>query len=111
MTQQALLEEMGVRAASLSELLGKLEAKGYVKKEKSETDKRNYNVSITEDGIQAMEEMHMKHQSVMSDLLSGLDPDERQQLAALLSKLHTQWSEREDAPIHSCCHGQKHHKR
>ncbi len=98
MTQREILEEMGVRASSLSELLGKLEAKGYVKKERSEVDKRNYNVSITEEGVQALEEMHAKHQAAMSDLLSGLSPAERTQLAALLAKLHTLWSQRPDAP-------------
>ena len=107
MTQREILEEMGVRASSLSELLSKLEAKGYVKKEKSETDKRNYNVSITEDGIRALEEMHVKHQAAMSDLLSDLSPEERKQLAALLEKLHTAWSQRPDAPPPHHGHGPK----
>lgn len=98
MTQREILEEMGVRAGSLSELLSKLEAKGYVKKERSETDKRNYNVSITDSGLLALEEMHVKHQAAMSDLLSDLSLEERSQLAALLKKLHTLWSERPDAP-------------
>ncbi|MGM9606825.1 MAG: MarR family winged helix-turn-helix transcriptional regulator [Oscillospiraceae bacterium] len=107
MTQREILEEMGVRASSLSELLSKLEAKGYVKKEKSETDKRNYNVSITDEGIQALEEMHVKHQAAMSDLLSDLSPEERRQLAALLEKLHTAWSQRPDAPPPHHGHGPK----
>lgn len=110
MTQRELLEEMGVRAASLSELLSKLEAKGYVQKEKSETDKRNYNVSITEEGIQALDEMHAKHQTAMSDLLSGLEPEERKQLAGLLCKLHTLWSERDDGTHYCHGHKAKHHK-
>lgn len=110
MTQRRILEEMGVRASSLSELLSKLEAKGYVQKEKSETDKRNYNVSITAEGIRALDEMHTKHQAAMSDLLSGLEPDEREQLAALLSKLHSLWSERDDAPDPPCGHRPKPHK-
>ncbi|MGN1004656.1 MAG: MarR family winged helix-turn-helix transcriptional regulator [Oscillospiraceae bacterium] len=107
MTQKEILEEMGVRAGSLSELLSKLEAKGYVKKEKSETDKRNYNVSITDEGVQALEEMHAKHQAAMSDLLSVLAPEERSQLAALLGKLHTAWSQRPDAPPPHHGHGGK----
>lgn len=108
MTQREILEEMGVRASSLSELLSKLEAKGYVKKEKSEADKRNYNVSITGEGVHALEEMHLKHQAAMSDLLLGLSPEERSQLAALLKKLHTLWSERPDAPAPHHGHGWGH---
>lgn len=95
-TQRDILEAMGVRASSLSELLSKLEAKGYVIKEKSETDKRNYNVSITDSGLQALEEMNVQHHANMVDLLSGLEPAEREQLAALLDKLHTLWSQRAD---------------
>ena len=107
MTQRDILEAMGVRASSLSELLSKLEAKGYVNKEKSEADKRNYNVSITDSGIQALEEMNAKHHAAMSDLLSGLAPEDRQQLAEQLTKLRTLWSERADAP--DCQHGCKKH--
>jgi DNA-binding MarR family transcriptional regulator len=93
MTQRELLEEMGVRPSSLSELLGKLEVKGFVIKEKSSADKRNYNVSITGDGTREMEEMRTQYESAMSGLLSGLDEDEKIALAALLGKLRRQWSE------------------
>lgn len=109
MTQREILEIVGVRAASLSELLSKLEAKGYIKKEKSETDKRNYNVSITDSGLDALEEMNAQHHASMVNLLSGLTPDERGQLSALLSKLHTLWDDlwddRSDPPPH--CMGKK----
>lgn len=100
MTQRELLEEMGVRASSLSELLGKLESKGFIKKEKSAADKRNYNVSITDDGLQALEELHAQHQAAMSELLSGLSPEEREQLAGLLSKLRTLWAGDADTLSH-----------
>ena len=96
MTQQDLLEKMGVRASSLSELLSKLESKGFIIKEKSDTDKRNYNVTITDDGLQALQEMQAHHQAAMADLLSGLSEEERSQLSFLLSKLHRLWSERGD---------------
>lgn len=102
MTQRALLEEMGVRASSLSELLSKLEVKGYILKEKSETDKRNYNVSITPEGRHALEELNIQHKAAMNELLSALEPEERKQLSALLGKLREQWSAREDAPVRRC---------
>lgn len=97
-TQRELLAEMDVRASSLSELLSKLEAQGCVKKEKSAADKRNYNVSITEAGLRALEEMHARHQAAISGLLSELSPEEREQLSALLEKLRALWSARPDAP-------------
>ncbi len=109
MTQKDLLEKMGVRASSLSELLRKLESKGFVTKEKSNADKRNYHVSITPDGMHVLSEMQAQHQAAMADLLSGLSEDERTQLATLLSKLHRLWHERMDAPMHPH-HNHKHHK-
>lgn len=108
MTQRDLLEEMGVRASSLSELLSKLEAKGCVVKAKSETDKRNYNVSITAEGLQALEAMHARHQAAMSDLLSDLSPEQRAQLAELLETLREAWSKRPDAPPPHHGHGHGH---
>ena len=111
MTQKDLLEKMGVRASSLSELLSKLEAKGFVTKEKSDADKRNYHVSITPDGVDALNEMQLQHQAAMADLLSGLSEDERSQLAALLSKLHELWHERMDISTHPHHHHTKHQHR
>lgn len=102
-TQRELLEEMGIRASSLSELLGKLEDKGYITKEKSGPDKRNYYVAITSDGIQALAEMQAQHQAAMVDLLSGLSEEDLSCLSSSLHKLRSLWSERDHsmpAPPH-----------
>ena len=110
LTQQEILEEMGVRPGSLSELLHKLEARGYIQKEKSAADKRNYNVSLTPDGAAALEEMQAQYGAAMSDLLSGLTGEEREQLAALLEKLRGLWRARADesAPHHGHGHPHEH---
>lgn len=111
MTQKALLDEMGVRASSLSELLGKLESKGYVIKTKSRADKRNFDVSITEDGLRALEEMQSQYASAMADLLVGLTADEKKQLADLLGKLNGLWLERiDDLPPSDRMHGHHRHQ-
>lgn len=107
MTQKDLLDEMGVRASSMSELLSKLEAKGFVRKEKSESDKRNYNVSITDAGRDALSEMQAEHRANITDLLSDLPEEDRRQLAALLFRLRERWSERDPslAPCPDAHHG------
>lgn len=97
MTQRELLEEMGVRPASLSELLSKLEGRGLIRKERSETDRRNYEIQLTEEGQLALEDMQAKRRA-MPDLLEGLTQEEVEQLAALLDKLRTQWQNRTDLP-------------
>ncbi len=104
MTQKALLDEMGVRASSMSELVGKLLSKGYITKEKGEADKRIYNISITEAGRTALVEMQQAHRENMTELLSDLDEADRVQLAGLLAKLQEHWSKREAALPPCECH-------
>lgn len=93
MTQKDLLEIMGVRAGSLSELLSKLEAKGCIAKEKSEADKRNYNVSITPAGLEVLEELQRQYHASMADLLSGFPEEDKAELNRLLDKLNALWQE------------------
>ena len=91
MTQKDLLDIMGVRAGSLSELLSKLEAKGCIVKEKSETDKRNFNVSITETGLRTREELQQQYTQAMAALLVDFPEEDKVELNRLLDKLRTVW--------------------
>lgn len=93
LSQREILDEMGVRASSLSELLSKLEGKGLIIKEKSETDKRNYNVSITPAGLEVLEELQRQYHASMADLLSGFPEEDKAELNRLLDKLNALWQE------------------
>ena len=92
MTQKELLQTMDVRAGSLSELLSKLEAKGCITKEKCESDKRNYNVTITEAGLALLEELQQQYNASIVALLSGISEEDKTELNRLLEKLHDSWS-------------------
>ncbi len=93
MSQKELLDILGVRAGSLSELLSKLEAKGCITKEKSEADKRNYNVSITETGLQTLNELQQQYLESMTALLMGFPEEDKAELNRLLDKLNAFWQE------------------
>ena len=93
MTQKDLLDAMGVRAGSLSELLSKLEGKGCIVREKSEADKRNYNVSITLAGLETLEELQQQYHASMAELLSGFPEEDKKALNALLEQLQATWPE------------------
>ena len=93
MSQKDLLDILAVRAGSLSELLSKLEAKGCIVKTKSETDKRNYNVSITETGLKTLEELQQQYRQSTADLLSKFPEQDKAELIRLLDKLHATWQE------------------
>lgn len=93
MTQKDLLDAMGVRAGSLSELLSKLETKGCIVKEKSETDKRNYNVSITPAGLETLQELQQQYRDSMAALLAGFPDEDKAELNRLLEKLQSTWQD------------------
>ncbi len=81
-SQQQLQEILGIKPGSLSELLQKLENKGYIEKIKSEEDKRKVYIRITEAGRQNKEEM-----IVENDQFSNLTIEEQETLKTLLKKL------------------------
>lgn len=93
MSQKDLLEAMGVRAGSLSELLSKLEAKDCITREKSETDKRNYNVTITPVGLETLEDLQQQYHASMANLLSGFPEEDKKTLNHLLEQLQATWPE------------------
>ncbi len=83
--QSTLQEILEVKAGSLSELLSKMEAKGYIEKIQDETDKRKVMIHITEAGIVHSEEMHEKfHGKSKFDVLSE---EEQATLKSLLKKI------------------------
>ncbi len=93
LSQKELLDIMGVRAGSMSELLSKLESKGCIVREKDETDKRNYNVSITPAGLDALTELQQQYHAAMADLLADFPDEDKAELNRLLEKLHATWQE------------------
>ena len=91
LSQKELLDAMGVRAGSLSELLSKLEAKGCIAREKDVADKRNYNVSITPAGLDVLAELQQQYHASMTALLAGFPEEDKAELNRLLDKLHATW--------------------
>lgn len=100
MTQRDILGKFDIRASSLSELLSKLETKEYIIKTKNEIDKRNYDVSITPAGLDALKEMQAQYTLTATDFLSDISANDKEQLSILLEKLHKKWSQREDNSSH-----------
>ncbi len=96
MTQRELLEIVGTRSASLSELLGKMERYGLVERRKDEADRRNVIVALTEQGAalvkQHREEMHNR----ADDLFSALSTEEKKELISLLEKLMDSWNDSQE---------------
>ncbi|MDR3313437.1 MAG: MarR family transcriptional regulator [Oscillospiraceae bacterium] len=90
-TQRALMDIVDVSAATLSELLGKIEADGYITRSKNEQDKRNVDVVLTEAGKEAASHMQSRRSASVKELFGTLSAEEQAQLSALLAKLTAQW--------------------
>ena len=95
MRQRALLDELGIRAGSLSELLRKLEDDGYIERRRNEQKKSEIIVSITERGHISALESRMSEKERDVELFSCLDDQERADLARILTKLLDDWDEKD----------------
>lgn len=89
-TQKELAEVLGVQPASVSELLIKLERKGFVRREKAEQDRRSVCVTLTETGQQHLN----RPEEGLSAPFQVLSGEEQAQLAGLLKKLLLDWQRR-----------------
>lgn len=86
-TQQRLLDELELAPASLSELLTKLEKKGYITRERLEQDKRIVNVGLTAKGIEKNKELAEARRAATRSVFAALDVDEREELCRLLERV------------------------
>lgn len=93
-SQRELQQMLGIQPGSLSELLSKLEVKGYLTREKAE-DRRGNLLRITDAGRAAIPG---DGDAPEEDPLSPLTGDQQDQLAALLRTLLTSWVERLEPP-------------
>lgn len=93
MRQKDLLDKLGIRAASLSELLRKLEKDEYVTRRRSETNGKEIIVAITETGRISALECELAKKERDEELFGCLNEEEREQLCVLLNKLLGAWRE------------------
>jgi DNA-binding MarR family transcriptional regulator len=73
--------------ATSGSVIGRLEAKGWVKREADPRDKRRKLLWTTPEGEQVAQQMKRAVSRAQQRIVSPLDAEERDQLAALLAKL------------------------
>lgn len=84
-SQKELCFLLGMRQQSLSELLAKLEEKGFIERQKSEEDGRVTVVRITEDGISAAPDPNVMDPD--EDVFAGVADDERDAFVATVDRV------------------------
>lgn len=87
LAQSALMSRLRLTSGTVSVRLGRLESKGVVTRKPSTEDGRGVLVTLTDRGAALFDQVAPRHLANEDILLSALDDDERDQLAALLRKL------------------------
>lgn len=87
-SQKELTDRLGIEPGSMSEVLAKLEDKGYIQREKDADDRRKMMITLTEAGKKAAGGC-----SEGSDdkILESLSEEEKESLGRILGKLLAHW--------------------
>lgn len=96
MRQRDLKEQLGISAASLTELLHKLETAGLITRTPSASNGRENMIQITEAGHVSALERKLSEKNRDEELFSALTQDERDELTRILDKLLKVWRENDD---------------
>jgi DNA-binding MarR family transcriptional regulator len=84
LTQQVLVDQLGVTRGNVSQLLSKLEAEGLVLRSPQGSAKV---LRLTESGEAMVAELLPEHDHFIAECFSALSEAEQQQLVTLLSRL------------------------
>ncbi|MDB5941665.1 MAG: transcriptional regulator, MarR family-like protein [Ramlibacter sp.] len=85
--QVTLAAKVAFDAATFGSVIGRLEAKGWVRREPDAADRRRKLLWITPQGKEAAAQMRRAVNKVQSRIVAPLEPGEREQLLVLLDKL------------------------
>ncbi|MGB4661412.1 MAG: MarR family transcriptional regulator [Mobilitalea sp.] len=89
--QRELQELLGIESGSMSEIVIKLENKGFITRTKDETDKRMTKLMITEFGLAKSKEVEARDLEADQSVINSLNAEEQEQLKVLLKKLLQGW--------------------
>lgn len=93
MTQRELTDRLRIQPGSLSEILTKVERAGLIKKHRSASDRRNFELALTEEGRRQADWFETAQQEQAELLMQPLDAQQKEQLAMLLQILGKHWEE------------------
>jgi len=91
MTQRALQDEMGIQPGSLSEILSKIEQASLVEKKRSESDKRVWEIHLTDAGRESAAQFETHRRETAHFLFEPLDEAQKETLSTLLDTLLEHW--------------------
>jgi len=87
-TQKEMLKNTYGDEASITRVLDRLEAKGYIKRVRSEEDKRKKKLILTDEGTELMTKIIKYTGYINKELSKELNEDEEKEFLRLLQKVH-----------------------
>ncbi|KRL05355.1 MarR family winged helix-turn-helix transcriptional regulator [Liquorilactobacillus oeni] len=88
LTAGAIADILAIRPASVTQIIKKLEAQGYIQRIKDEEDARVVRAKITSKGRKQLESLERKQTDFQTALFDVFDNDEREQFGKSLRKLN-----------------------
>lgn len=93
MTQRELQEASCITSASLSEVVTKLETEGLLSRERSETDRRQLTLTLTDEGRHRARDFIESRREFEGLAFDCLTPAERDRLLETLDRVAERWEE------------------
>ena len=87
MCQRAVAEKMLQSGGNVTTVVDNLEARGLVRRERNEHDRRFVTLNLTEEGRALISDVFPRHAARITQLMGVLAEDERKALGTLLRKL------------------------
>jgi DNA-binding MarR family transcriptional regulator len=87
MTSGALADEMSLSQATVTTVLDRLEARGLVQRERSNTDKRKVHVTLTEDGAKTLKLAPAPLQQYFAQQFQALEDWEKTMIISALQRI------------------------
>ena len=97
MSQKELAQRLEIRPQSLTDALTKLEQDGFISRNRSERDKREQTVEITEQGRERSAQLHELRIQTAGRIMEPLTQEEREQLGMIMGKILEHGKELEGA--------------
>jgi MarR family transcriptional regulator, lower aerobic nicotinate degradation pathway regulator len=85
--QVTVAQQVALDAATSGAVIGRLEARGWLRRDSDASDKRRKLLWLTDEGRKAAHQMKKPVQNVQNKLLAPLSADEQRQLVVLLKKI------------------------
>lgn len=90
-TQKQLVQRMQLSQGTVSEMIQKLENKGFVEKKTDSSDKRRILLTLTEEGKKEEQAMRDRNDEDQGQALDCLREEEKNQLADMLTRILESW--------------------